>query len=213
MSRYHPMADLAPRDVVARSIDQEMKTSGDPCAYLDLRHLDRAKVEERFPNLWSQTCARLRHRHGRRAGAGGAGGPLHVRRRGDRPGCPDQSARACTPSARSPARASTAPTVWPATRLLEAVFFAERAAAAIAGHRARFRRATNRPRSPSGTEHAEWSRSTSETMVLEHDWDQVRRVMWDYVGIVRDRERLDIALERLRAIRQTVERLLPRVRR
>ena len=42
-------------------------------------------------------------------------------------------------------------------------------------------------------------------MVLEHDWDLVRRVMWDYVGIVRDRERLDIALDRLRAIRQTVE--------
>ena len=44
-------------------------------------------------------------------------------------------------------------------------------------------------------------------MVLEHDWDLVRRVMWDYVGIVRDRERLDIALNRLRAIRQTVEKV------
>ena len=44
-------------------------------------------------------------------------------------------------------------------------------------------------------------------MVLEHDWDLVRRVMWDYVGIVRDRERLDIALDRLRSIRQTVEKV------
>ena len=44
-------------------------------------------------------------------------------------------------------------------------------------------------------------------MVLEHDWDLVRRVMWDYVGIVRDLERLDIALDRLRSIRQTVERV------
>jgi L-aspartate oxidase len=44
-------------------------------------------------------------------------------------------------------------------------------------------------------------------MVLEHDWDLVRRVMWDYVGIVRDRERLDIALGRLRAVRATVEAL------
>lgn len=44
-------------------------------------------------------------------------------------------------------------------------------------------------------------------MVLEHDWDLVRRVMWDYVGIVRDRGRLDIALGRLRSIRQTVEQV------
>jgi L-aspartate oxidase len=46
----------------------------------------------------------------------------------------------------------------------------------------------------------------AETMVLEHDWDSVRRVMWDYVGIMRDRERLDIALERVRSIRSTVEK-------
>jgi L-aspartate oxidase len=44
-----------------------------------------------------------------------------------------------------------------------------------------------------------------ETMILEHDWDSVRRVMWDYVGIVRDRVRLDVALSRLRTIRATVE--------
>ncbi|MFN2370686.1 MAG: L-aspartate oxidase, partial [Candidatus Krumholzibacteriia bacterium] len=56
MARYHPLADLAPRDVVARSIDHELKTSGDPCAFLDLRHLDRARVQERFPNL-VRTCA------------------------------------------------------------------------------------------------------------------------------------------------------------
>ncbi len=46
-----------------------------------------------------------------------------------------------------------------------------------------------------------------QIMVLEHDWDSVRRIMWDYVGIVRDRDRLDIALERLRQIRDTVEGL------
>ena len=42
-------------------------------------------------------------------------------------------------------------------------------------------------------------------MILEHDWDSVRRVMWDYVGIVRDRVRLDVALSRLRTIRVTLE--------
>ena len=45
----------------------------------------------------------------------------------------------------------------------------------------------------------------ADRMVIEHDWDAVRRVMWDYVGIVRSRQRLEIALDRLRAIRATVE--------
>ncbi len=58
MERYHPLKDLAPRDVVARSIDRELKTSGDPCVFLDLRHLSRQKVEERFPNLVKQ-CAKF----------------------------------------------------------------------------------------------------------------------------------------------------------
>jgi len=44
-------------------------------------------------------------------------------------------------------------------------------------------------------------------MVLEHEWDSVRRIMWDYVGIVRERERLDLALSRVRAVRATVESL------
>ena len=51
MASHHPQADLAPRDAVARAIDQEMKSSGEPCVYLDLRHLDRGMVEQLFPNL------------------------------------------------------------------------------------------------------------------------------------------------------------------
>ena len=49
--------------------------------------------------------------------------------------------------------------------------------------------------------------NSDEEVVVAHNWDELRRFMWDYVGIVRDRERLDLALVRLRAIRQTVERL------
>ena len=58
MQRYHQMGDLAPRDVVARSIDQEMKNSGDASVFLDLRHLDRDMVQDRFPNLLKM-CARF----------------------------------------------------------------------------------------------------------------------------------------------------------
>ena len=89
--------------------------------------------------------------------------------------------------------------------LLEAVFFADRAAAALAREP---RSSPGRvPRLPSRLHAGDERSPRPEVMVLEHDWDLVRRVMWDYVGIVRDRERLDIALARLRPVRETVERL------
>jgi L-aspartate oxidase len=201
MSRYHQMGDLAPRDVVARSIDREMKTSGDASVFLDLRHLERRKVEQRFPNL-VETCARF--------GIDMAGEPVPV--------VPaahymcggvavDLDARTSLPGLYAIGEvASTG--VHGANRLasnslLEAVFFATRAAEVIASEE---RVLEDRPpvMTPSfgGRENGS---PVGQVMVLEHDWDLVRRVMWDYVGIVRDRERLDIALGRLRSIRETVE--------
>ncbi len=203
MSRYHPLADLAPRDVVARSIDQEMKLSGDPCAYLDLRHLDRAKVESRFPHL-VQMCARY--------GIDMAGQPVPVvpaahymcggvaadgEARTSLPGLYAIGEVACTGIHGANRLASNS--------LLEAVYFASQAAAGSGAEPDIF--AGLRPRLPHKASDAADSTHGSRIMVLEHDWDQVRRVMWDYVGIVRDRDRLDIALDRLRTIRATVEEL------
>ncbi|MFT5232402.1 MAG: L-aspartate oxidase [Candidatus Krumholzibacteriia bacterium] len=206
MARYHPMADLAPRDVVARSIDQEMKLSGKPCAFLDLRHLDREKIEARFPNL-VEKCAEF--------GIDMVGEPVPV--------VPaahymcggvtvDEFARTSLSGLYAIGEvASTG--VHGANRLasnslLEAAHFANQAIIKCADEPVQFE----------GTKRSKlswipWSGGSNEaparsrTMVLEHDWDQVRRVMWDYVGIVRDRERLGIALERVRTIRATVEGL------
>ncbi len=203
MQRYHPLADLAPRDVVARSIDREMKTSGDPCAYLDLRHLPRQSVEKRFPNLMA-TCARF--------GIDMAGQPVPVvpaahymcggvatdgNGRTSLPGLFAIGEVGCTGVHGANRLASNS--------LLEAVFFADTASRAVADEPAVFGKAPrtifSRPlRFGSGTP------KEAEAMVLEHDWDLVRKVMWDYVGIVRENERLQIALERVRAIRSTVER-------
>ncbi len=203
MTRYHPLADLAPRDVVARSIDQELKLSGDPCAFLDLRHLDRAKVEARFPHL-VKTCARF--------GIDMAGQPVPVvpaahymcggvatdgQARTSLPGLYAIGEAACTGIHGANRLASNS--------LLEAVYFASQAAEASVSEPEVF---AERParlvrQAPDGDDLVHRSRA----MVLEHDWDLVRRVMWDYVGIVRDRERLDIALERVRHIRATVEEL------
>lgn len=202
MPRYHPMADLAPRDVVARSIDREMKNSGDPCAFLDLRHLDRQKVEARFPNLMT-TC--------RKFGIDLAGQPVPVvpaahymcggvmvegAGRTSLPGLYAIGEAACTGIHGANRLASNS--------LLEAVYFAETAAAAIADEPEVF---PDRSLSlvPDLPRFGNGEPPRAEAMVLEHDWDTVRRVMWDYVGIVRDRQRLEIALERVRSIRATVE--------
>ncbi len=54
MDRYHPMRSLAPRDVVARSIDHEMKISGEPFVYLDVRHKDGEQTRNHFPNIYEK---------------------------------------------------------------------------------------------------------------------------------------------------------------
>ncbi len=201
MARYHQMGELAPRDVVARSIDQEMKNSGDSSAFLDLSHLDRTQVEARFPHLM-EMCARF--------GIDMAGEPVPVvpaahymcggvavdlSAHSSLPGLYAIGEVACTGVHGANRLASNS--------LLEAVFFASRAAEAVAAEPEIL--GSTAPVLSPGFGGRDSHGPGAEAMVLEHDWDLVRRVMWDYVGIVRNRERLDIALERLRSIRQTVE--------
>jgi len=201
MSRYHQMGDLAPRDVVARSMDREMKTSGDPCVFLDLRHLDRATVEARFPHL-VKTCAAF--------GLDMAGQPvpvvpaahymcggIQVDRTGRTtlPGLFAIGESACSGVHGANRLASNS--------LLEAVYLADRAAAACA--EVTSLDLIEPPALDPDLVGPGFDVPGPEVMVLEHDWDSVRRVMWDYVGIVRDRKRLDIALNRVRNIRRTVE--------
>ena len=51
MARYDERRELAPRDIVARAIDAELKRTGADCVYLDMTHMDRAAVEAHFPNI------------------------------------------------------------------------------------------------------------------------------------------------------------------
>jgi L-aspartate oxidase len=168
--------------------------------YLDLRHLERAMVEGRFPNLVA-AC--------RRFGLDMAGEPVPVvpaahymcggvatdlEARTTLPGLFAIGESACTGIHGANRLASNS--------LLEAVFFAERAAAAVAGEPRLF--GTSAPGVPTAPALPATETGVSP-VVVEHDWDELRRVMWDYVGIVRDRERLEIALGRVRAIRRTVE--------
>ncbi len=200
MPRYHHLAELAPRDVVARGIDSEMKLSGDPCVYLDLRHLDRAMVEDRFPTLVA-TC--------RLFGLDMAGEPVPV---------VPAAHYMCGGVAVDADGRSTLPGLYvvgeaaftgihggnrlASNSLLEAVYLAESAATATRTEPPLISESAPLVAPPDILRrHGE----EPDAMILEHDWDVVRRVMWDYVGIVRDCERLDVALARLRSMRGTIE--------
>jgi len=201
MPRYDPRLELAPRDVVARSIDRELKLTGNPCVYLDLRHLDRDFVYERFPHL-TETCHSF--------GIDMASDPVPVvpaaqymcggvridsGGRSNLTGLLAIGEVACSGVHGANRLASNS--------LLEAVYFAENASQAAVGIDTAVTDAVGKGhRQVAGHLGVDLS---PEAMILEHDWDVVRRVMWDYVGIVRSHNRLDIALERVRNIRATVE--------
>jgi L-aspartate oxidase len=191
MSRYDPRADLAPRDVVARSIDFELKGSGDDCVYLDCTALDPGFARTRFPNIFER-CLRF--------GFDLTKQPLPV----------VPAAHYCCGGARTDLRAETdienlfaagevactglhGANRLASNSLLEGVVFARAAAAA-----ARERIAAGIAVPP---EFPEWdpgkALDPTETVLVNANWDEIRRLMWNYVGIVRSDKRLDRARRRI----------------
>ena len=195
---YDARAELAPRDVVARAIDAEMKRSGAPCVYLDVTHLRPGFVEQRFPSILER-CLEL--------GIDPRSEPIPVV-----PathyfcGGVDVGPDGRTSLANLLAIGEVSHTgLHGANRLasnslLEALVFAKHAYhAAVDG----FERGVALPRArvweePGGS-------GAPDPVVLEHDWDQARRTMWDYVGIVRSDARLAIAHRRMAMFEETVD--------
>lgn len=205
MPAVHPLAELAPRDVVARAIDREMKRRGEPHVWLDLSHVPASRVRERFPNI----DARLRGlgldmtrepipvvpaAHymcgGVRSGLDG---------RTDLDGLYAIGEVACTGLHGANRLASNS--------LLEALVGAHRATAAILD---RLRGEVRVPRAQPWR--AVGTRPPREAVVSDHNWDSVRRVMWDLVGIVRSDERLAFAARRLALLSDEIERDYERLR-
>ena len=198
MVRAHPRAELAPRDVVARAIDAEMKRSGVPHVWLDATHLDPLWVRERFPTI----DARLRE-----LGVDMTRQPIpvvpaaHYQCGGV---VTDLHARTTIPALLAVGEVAMTG-VHGANRLasnslLEAVVFAHRAAAqARAILRLRRRRPRARPWEPGK------AGRPRETVTFDHNWDGVRRLMWDYVGIVRSDDRLARAERRIQLLREEIE--------
>lgn len=195
MPQHDARAELAPRDVVARAIDYEMKRHGLDCVHLDISHQSPAFLREHFPNILAR-CAELGIDITREpipvvpAAHYTCGGVLtDLSGRTDLPGLFAIGETACTGLHGANRLASNS--------LVECMVFARAAAQAIA--------AAPRAELPA-LPHWDDSRVTDadECVVISHNWDELRRFMWDYVGIVRTDKRLERAAHRIALLQSEI---------
>ncbi|MGE5175310.1 MAG: L-aspartate oxidase [Hyphomicrobiales bacterium] len=200
MHRYHRLRELAPRDVVARAIDFEMKKRADRSVFLDMTHLGRRRLNARFP----QITRRLRE-----LGFDPAAEPIPVvpaahymcggvvtdlEGRTTIPGLYAAGEVACTGVHGANRLASNS--------LLEALVFSRRAGMAL------LRLVTEertRPIPKLPPWHFLSASRPKEQVIIDHNWDAVRRAMWDYMGIVRNDERLERAAATVATLREQTE--------
>ena len=205
MASYHEMGSLAPRDIVARAIDRELKKSGEPCVYLDITQKDEDELRERFPTIY-QRCQEF--------GFDMAQQPIPVVPaahymcggvftdtwgRTDIDGLYASGEVACTGLHGANRLASNS--------LLEALVFSDRA---YRDASARIEQRGTLPEAPDWQEDDVFN--AEEWVLLAHDRSQVQRLMWDYVGIVRSDFRLGRAARRIGVIAQEVEEFYKRTK-
>jgi L-aspartate oxidase len=194
MPRYDARKELAPRDIVARSIDAEMKRRGDDCAFLDMTHLPRAFLLEHFPHIHA-TCKEYGIDIAVQAIpvvpaahylCGGVVTDLMGRT--SLPRLYAVGEVSCTGLHGANRLASNS--------LLEGLVF---------GRRAALHATSELPAADALPEVPEWNAGDAlapeEGVVVAHNWDEVRRLMWNYVGIVRTVKRLERAKTRLSLLR------------
>ncbi len=202
MDKYHPMKSLAPRDVVARAIDNEMKRSGEECVFLDITHHSEEELRRRFPNIFEK-CLEI--------GVNMAKDPIpvvpaehyscggvktDVNGATNIAGLYAVGESACTGLHGANRLASNS--------LLEAVVCANFSAKHIREHIEELRKNQFDGFVPPW--HCGNAVNSDEQVVIAHNWEEIRRFMWDYVGIFRTNKRLERAKARIVLIRKEIEK-------
>jgi L-aspartate oxidase len=207
MAKYHPLKDLACRDVVARAIDTEIKQSGDDCVYVDISHRDADFLRRRFPGIHDK-CLSLRiditresipvvpAAHyicgGVRTDKYGRTSIQHLYALGE---------SACTGLHGANRLASNS--------LLEALVFAHNAAADINNRPSSAAEKISFPEVP--PLEMPLNANDSEMVLIAYNWDIIRRLMWNYVGIVRKDNRLRLAQNHLAQIQREINEHYPNI--
>lgn len=196
--RFDARGELAPRDVVARAIDFEMKKSGLDCVFLDVTHMSRKQIEERFPQICDKldsigidmsvepipivpaahyTCGGVLVNH---HGATDVNGLYAI------------GETACTGMHGANRLASNS--------LLECLVYAKTTADHILERIEDYKNVREEIR--------DWDESqvtnSDEDVVLTQNWSELRRFMWNYVGIVRTDKRLERAARRIELLKNEV---------
>ncbi len=202
MRKIHPLGSLAPRDIVARGIDAEMKKSGEPCVFLDISHREGEFVKSHFPTIHAR-CLEY--------GIDMTEKPIPVvpaahylcggvktttSGKTDIVGLYAIGEIACTGLHGANRLASNS--------LLECLVMSHNASVEIAQNWNELSEATK-----TKTEPKAWTKpdetNQDEMVVINHMWEEIRRLMWNYVGIVRSTKRLERAQHRLNNIMQEVK--------
>ncbi|MGR9088083.1 MAG: L-aspartate oxidase [Gammaproteobacteria bacterium] len=197
MHRFDPRGELAPRDIVARAIDHEIKKRGIDCVYLDISHKTDPFIREHFPTIYRR-CLEYDIDITRQpipvvpAAHYTCGGVLtDSYARTDIANLYAIGEAACTGLHGANRMASNS--------LLECLVFAERANEDILNHFPSIEAVPDIP---------DWDESqvsdSDEEVVVSHNWNELRNFMWDYVGIVRTDKRLDRAMHRVELLKQEI---------